>query len=368
MADYAASGSVVALEDPGTGATDHHDPDSAGMLAAPSSPNQTQVVEGLGVDVDTTNDEITVNAGMAVIRYDNPDVQTEPGGDYNRTLQGPVPLGVSVDTTTVAVDADAVNDVYLYVDTANDDGVQIRVGSSVAEPTEPSLYLAELHSGTGEVRYADLHPEWVRGRALQLGHSWVTPRSVDELTFLANGGYEHVLLDTYSSHYDTKDVKVAAQVLHIDYHGPNLPGSVTVGDSAPARDGCVIDLNNAPITSSDIDVLQPATDQVTVRNVNVQDGYLAVGLSSPDTPEETFIQNITGAGPDSAGTDLEIATDHAYVNGTLNCDINVYGSNVVISGTDVNTTVTIYDGNTNVYVDGMATVTDNDGSNYDQTV
>lgn len=369
MADYAANSSIVALQDPGMGTGSHHDPDSAGLLSAPAAAgNGAHVASGLDVTVDATNDEITVGGGVAIVHVDQPDVQSSPDGDYTRTLQGPVPVAVSVQQTTVGADVDAVNDVYLFIDPTTADSAQIRVGSAVSEPANPSVYLGRADTSAGTFEHVARFPQRVEARAMDVAGAVQTPRNYEELVHLSNAREPTQLSERYSSPYDTLAGRREASTRHLQYAGDTIypDTSDVIGQDDPGLDGCVIDLGFAEILDDVLTISRPASS-VTIKNVKVGNAAGEIGPSGASHPiaDEIFIENVVGVGDQ----DLTVNAQNVVIDGTTGVDMILGGDtqNVTITGTDVNTTVTINSGVTDVVVYGQASVTDNDGSNSDQT-
>lgn len=368
MADYAASSSIVAPQDPGMGATGHHDPNSAGILSSPAAAVQPQVVSGLDVSVDTANDEVTVGSGLVILRIDNPDVQTNQDGSYDRTMQGPVPVAASVSSTTFAADVDAVNTLYVYIDPSQPDEVQYRVGSSVSAPSSPYIYLgdADTTSSGGFTRYAYPQEE-ARARTYDFGTVRRSVRAYGEFNEkLGRPDGQYIAdIERLSGVVGYRE----ADHLMLDYIGPQCEPNTAdyiPGDRNGGWTSATIDMGYAPLVGSDNLIFTNVADHIHVKHLYTQDTSFAIDEPNTGVPSGVSITGVRGGNP---AEDLMIVGTNTRISDVRNAHIEVYdGSDgVVIWGTDQNTTVTFQAGATNGVVYGLASVTDNDGSNVDNT-
>lgn len=165
--------SYVVPQDPGTGTPSKDDPTSAagvGLLAKHAGPTYRPLDGGLTFDVDTANDQFTLNAGYAFVLDDvsdttssrgvggRPRVQSTASSGYDKELPNDVLPGaknvyvalLQIDQTGLSLAADTDNEVYLIVDVTSQNELVIRHGEKPQlVPDNPSILLGEIHSGTG---------------------------------------------------------------------------------------------------------------------------------------------------------------------------------------------------------------------------
>lgn len=148
MTDITATG-TVGLQDPGVGSTGNHDPNSAAHVGTVAAVTGFYVLEGLTFNPDFSAGTLDITAGLALLPYGgSPKVQSSPNGDYDTSWHGPVGFPVSVAAETgISLDSGAVNEIYIWMDPSADDSVSYRVGSSVSEPSSPSIKIGEVDTG-----------------------------------------------------------------------------------------------------------------------------------------------------------------------------------------------------------------------------
>lgn len=147
MQDTQITDAIVSFQDEGTGApSGHHDPNSAAMISGALLGLDQFVATGLRFKPSYTDDTLTITPGVAYLRFSgNISVQPEPRADYTETWNGPVVFPVSFgEQTGIPLDANAVNDVYLWLDETADDEAYIRTGASASGPSTGSLKLGEV--------------------------------------------------------------------------------------------------------------------------------------------------------------------------------------------------------------------------------
>lgn len=155
MTDTNIADALVFPEDEGTGIPKNkEDRTSAGHHALLAQHLQGSYVgQGVGfANVDTAGDSVDITQGHAFIEISNVTVQSGGGPSYDTTLPNPVVLAVVLpsDVTDLSLDTDAVNDVYLAVDAAANDGAYLRHGSSVSAPSDPSVKLGTVDTASGD--------------------------------------------------------------------------------------------------------------------------------------------------------------------------------------------------------------------------
>lgn len=154
-----ASNPVVSFQDPGTGTSSHKDPNSAAMISGPLSAlvHRGARVHGMDLEVDATNNTITVRSGVALLELPSTsDVQTSPGGSYDATWNGSSMIAVSIDET---LDMTADNtagycDVYLNPDPSANDTVEIvNIADDTvpADVSQPYIRLGSVNTDTGSI-------------------------------------------------------------------------------------------------------------------------------------------------------------------------------------------------------------------------
>jgi len=155
MTDTTVSDAVVFPQDAGTGAQGGNgDYVSGGYLGllAQTGGAAPHVGEGLGLTVDAGADEADVAAGHAYVQQSGVDVQSGSQSSYDTSSPSTVSVMVVLPTAvTLALDADASNDIYLAVDPTSQDSVYLRHGSSVSEPGDPSVKLGTVDTSDGSV-------------------------------------------------------------------------------------------------------------------------------------------------------------------------------------------------------------------------
>lgn len=187
MTDTTISDAVFYPEDEGTGVPDgDEDYDSAAYDALLSRYHGDTAYRGNGCEltnVVTTDgsETVDVTAGHAFViddasvtggsRSGNPVVQSSFQQTYDTTLAGgSTPVYVVILPTTVtdlALDTDATNDVWLFVDPGgSNDTVQIRHGTGLSEPSLPSVKLGTANSADGSVTTLNAAPD-VTAEALE---------------------------------------------------------------------------------------------------------------------------------------------------------------------------------------------------------
>lgn len=109
--------------------------------------------------VDTANDQVDIAAGRAYVTLSGAQAQSGRGSSssttHDITLSEPVPIAIDLVSGVTNFDLEAgTNDVYLALDTdgtttgtAGD--VYIAYGTSIAAPSEPSLYLGQVDTSAG---------------------------------------------------------------------------------------------------------------------------------------------------------------------------------------------------------------------------
>ena len=150
---------VVTFQDPGTGTSNHNDPNSAAMFAGPlgTVALSGRRVSGMGLSVDTSNNTIGIGSGTAIIELpSNVAVQASAGGNYSLNWYGPTAIVASIDNTTgiTADTTSGVCGVWLDVDETSDNSVEIVNANQTTQPsevTEPYIYLGTVDTSTGEI-------------------------------------------------------------------------------------------------------------------------------------------------------------------------------------------------------------------------
>lgn len=154
MTDTTVSDAVVFPQDEGYGVPDgSEDYISGGFLGAMARyADGTYVDEGMNfANVDTTNEQVDVTAGVAFIDVSTVSVQSGSQTSYDTTLPSGVPMVVVMPTSVadLGLGADTGNDLWLAVDTSQQDTVYIRHGSGLSAPTDPSVKLGTVDSSDG---------------------------------------------------------------------------------------------------------------------------------------------------------------------------------------------------------------------------
>jgi len=150
-------------QDDGTGVPDgSEDYDSAGFFGLLArSAGSEHAANGLAPsNVDATNEQTDITAGHAYLSADQQGASVQSGSQtaYDVGLPAGSDMTYVVvlpsDVVDLALDADAVNDVYLYVDPSQNDAVLLRHGSAVQSPEadatpKPALKLATVDTSAG---------------------------------------------------------------------------------------------------------------------------------------------------------------------------------------------------------------------------
>lgn len=156
---------VVFPQDPGTspsGTIDFGtDPPSGGswaLHAAYQSGAGNYVLNGeggsLAFTVDATNDELTIDPGVAYITQSGGgvSVQSQTGTTYDVALPSTVEIVYAVivpTAVTVGLDADSDNTVYLSVDPDTRNSATAHAGAGLGTPSDPAIELGTVDSAAG---------------------------------------------------------------------------------------------------------------------------------------------------------------------------------------------------------------------------
>lgn len=170
------SDAIVQFQDKGTGTSSNVDvfDAAAGGLVSGGSSFSTYVESGLNITKSGGNWYLT--AGVAYIlddssstsneRSGNGNPQTRPNDTSDYTVEIPDvidPLAIVIVpvTTQINLDGSSKNDIYLKYDIDQNNTVTIVHGSSVSEPTMPSIHIAEVDTSTDSIidgnQYADIN-------------------------------------------------------------------------------------------------------------------------------------------------------------------------------------------------------------------
>lgn len=169
MTDTLIEGARVTPEDYGTGLPvgeqfgDRINAADLGGLALQRGRGQ-YVDSGMGLTYDDAAVEVTVEAGLAFLRFDG-GVEVQQGQDETTTYSGvwneSIVFAVVVPQQTVSLDASATNELWLWIKRDHDggDGAHYRHGSGVSAPTEPALKLATIDTAAGTVQAHNIVPD-----------------------------------------------------------------------------------------------------------------------------------------------------------------------------------------------------------------
>jgi hypothetical protein len=160
MTDTTVSDAVVTPQDDGTGVADG----SEGFISAGKTGVLSQSLGSDYVDtgltfanVDTTNEQVDVAAGVAYITESGNSIQSGAQKAYDRTLPSDMVYAVILptDVTDLALGTDTDNDVWLAVDPTSPDAVYLRHGSGLSAPSDPSLKLGTVNTSDGSTTRAN---------------------------------------------------------------------------------------------------------------------------------------------------------------------------------------------------------------------
>lgn len=152
MTDTSVSDAVVFPQDRGTKAPDEKsDRISGGYLAMLSRYRGDESYVGenssgnptLQFIVDSVNNTVDIEPGYAYISVSNVEVQGGSESGFDTTLPIDIPTVVALPSTVsgLSLGDNTTNDLWLAFDPTTNDSVYIRHGSSVSEPSDPSVKL-----------------------------------------------------------------------------------------------------------------------------------------------------------------------------------------------------------------------------------
>ena len=119
-------------------------PDAAIWAFLAGAPPTSQIVSGLGLDPDFTVPEVTVAGGKAIV--DRGTMTTaHPNIDPPETYADAV-AAVQIDAQTVALDAGAVNHIFLDANVANDDSGTVVANTTGNLPSPASFKIGEVNT------------------------------------------------------------------------------------------------------------------------------------------------------------------------------------------------------------------------------
>lgn len=162
MADQTIDDAVAFPQDDGTGVADgSEDYNSAGYLGLLAEwTGGSYVGGGLTFNqVDTTNEQVDVDAGHAFITEGGNSVQSGSQTTYDTTLPSTSDMTYVVVMPTeeadLNLDSDTDNDLWLAVNPGSNDDVYIRHGSGLSAPSDPHVKLGTVHTGDGTTTRAN---------------------------------------------------------------------------------------------------------------------------------------------------------------------------------------------------------------------
>jgi hypothetical protein len=300
MTDTELSSARVVPEDAGTGlptSEDSGDYLSAGDLGALSLQGASgdYVEAGFDLTYDSGSETVDIGSGMAYIRFEGGvTVQDNVSGSYEVGFNQPIVFAVTTPAVSgLGLDSNAVNDIWVAFNRSSSggDGVFIRHGAGLAEPSDPVLKIGQIDTSDGTVDEKNRDPDR-------------TYEGLEFQTLTDSNGYTIQDLNRLGGSVSQSGTSVLDNPADLNFVG-GTKASISVADDGD-------DTTTITVNSSTVDVENTDGASIVTNTSAIQAG---VGLSFVDDTDSTATLETTASGTSHSSTST--ASDYTASDGDL---------------------------------------------------